>query len=81
MKTYRCKHAVEALRWTDTEADREEFFVWFDAHGVMFETRGDEIVLPEQGTVAVGDWVLYSDGEFLALDDEAFRDTYEETAP
>lgn len=80
MKTYRCKHAVEAMRWTDTDADREQFAAWFDCHDALFETRGPVVVLPEEGTVSVGEWILYSDDEFIALDDEAFRDTYEEAA-
>jgi hypothetical protein len=78
MKTYRCKHNVEAMRWTDTDEDREKFAAWFERHGAVFETRGAEVVLPEQGTVAVGEWILYSDGEFLAMEDEIFTDTYEE---
>lgn len=78
MKTYRCKHAVEALRWSDTDANREAFDAWFAKHDVLFETRGPVVILPEEGTVVEGDWVVLSDGEFLVMDDEAFADTYEE---
>lgn len=78
MKTYRCKHAVEAMRWTDTEANREAFATWFDKHDTMFETRGPVVTLPEGGTVSEGEWILYSDGEFITMEDELFTDDYEE---
>ena len=78
MKTYRCKHAVEAMRWTDTDANREAFTTWFDKHDALFATRGPVVVLPEEGTVAEGEWILYSDGEFIAMENEMFTDTYEE---
>jgi hypothetical protein len=42
MTRYRCKHAVEAMRW-DGES-----------------------------------WLVWSSGEFLVMDDEQFRETYEE---
>lgn len=89
MKTYRCKHAVEAMRWTDTDADREAFSAWFEKHGCVFETRGPIALLPEIGLdptpestanhVQPGEWILFSDGEFIAMEDEMFWDTYEET--
>jgi hypothetical protein len=78
VKTYRCKHAVEAMRWTDTDANREAFATWFDKHDAMFETRGPLVVLPEEGTASEGEWILYSDNEFIAMEDESFRDDYEE---
>ena len=77
VNNYRCKHRVEAMHWTDTDEDREAFYQWFDSHECVFETRGPVIVLPDDlGTVDKGDWVLWSDGEFLVMDDEAFRDGY-----
>lgn len=79
VKTYRCKHAVEALRWADTDENRETFATWFESHGVLFETRGSVIVLPEAGEVSEGEWVFYSDGEFLAMADDLFCGEYEET--
>lgn len=87
MKTYRCKHAVEAMRWTDTDADREAFATWFEKHGFMFETRGPTALLPDLITragcdtdrVEPGEWIVFSDGEFIALEDEMFRADYEET--
>ena len=78
MKTYRCKHAVEAMRWTDTDENRGAFATWFEKHGAVFETRGPLVVLPDVGTAAEGEWVLFSDGEFLVMDDGMFTDTYEE---
>ncbi len=80
MKTYRCKHAVEAMRWTDTDANREAFAAWFEKHDARFETRGSEVVLPEEGVVTEGGWIVLSDDEFLVMDDEMFTDTYEEIA-
>ena len=80
MHTYRCKHKVEAMRWTDTDEDREAFYQWFDRHECVFETRGPVIVLPDDlGTADKGDWVLWSDGEIIVMDDEAFRDGYDDT--
>ena len=78
MKTYRCKHAVEAMRWTDTDENREAFATWFEKHGAVFETRGPVVVLPEEGTVSEGEWILYSDNEFIAMEGELFSDDYEE---
>jgi hypothetical protein len=78
LKSYRCKHAIEAMRWTDTDANREAFAAWFETHDARFETHGPEVVLPEEGVVAENEWIVFSDGEFLVMDDEMFTDTYEE---
>ena len=83
---YRCKHTVEAMRWTDTDENREVFAAWFEKHDAVFETRGSIALLPDLITRADGDhnrvepgeWILYSDGEFLAMTDEEFSDYYEE---
>ena len=88
MKTYRCKHTVEALRWTGTDADREAFSDWFDGHGVLFETAGSNVLLPDisprdegdHNRVEPGEWVAWMDGEFVAMGDEEFVDQYEEVA-
>lgn len=80
MKTYRCKHAVEAMRWTDTDANREAFATWFEKHDKVFETHGPVVVLPEEGTVSEGEWILYSDGDFIAMEDELFTGDYDEVA-
>lgn len=75
---YRCKHTVEAMRWSDTDENRERFANWFDQHGAMFETRGPVVVLADEcGEAAVGEWIMWSDGEFLVMPDENFHDTYE----
>ena len=76
MKLYRCKHTVEAMRWTDTDANREAFAAWFEKHDAMFETRGPLVCMPEGGTVSEGEWILYSDNAFIAMEDELFRDDY-----
>lgn len=78
MKAYRCKHAVEAMRWTDTDANRDLFSTWFEKHDAMFVTRGSQVMLPKEGTASEGEWILYSDNEFIAMADDQFWDTYEE---
>ena len=90
MKKYRCKHAAEAMRWTDTDADREAFSAWFEAHDAVFETRGPIALLPELQPrggpddgcdpydVKPGEWIVFSDGEFIAMEDWQFHDMYEE---
>jgi hypothetical protein len=81
MKIYRCRHTVEAARWTDTDENRELFAAWFNKHDHAFETRGSEIVLPDPNlkpiTAALGQWVVLWDNEFLVMDDEQFTNTYE----
>lgn len=89
MKSYRLKRPIEAMRWTDTDADREAFADWFDHHGLLFETRGPIAILPDVRLsledrdddpyrADPGDWVVWTDGEFVAMDDAVFRGTYEE---
>lgn len=78
MKTYRCKRGIEAMRWTDTDEDRELFAAWFEQHGAVFATRGPEVTLPERGAAAAGAWILYADDEFLTMTDALFTGTYEE---
>ena len=91
MKTYRCKHAVEAMRWTDTDKNREAFAAWFEKHDAVFETRGPIALLPDLMTrasndgslcdtdrVEPGEWIIFSDGAFIAMEDELFTDDFEE---
>jgi hypothetical protein len=79
VKTYRSKHGIEAMRWTDTEANREAFAAWFEKHDARFETRGSEVVLPDFDDVAVErTWIVFSLGQFIVMDDEAFANCYEE---
>ncbi len=75
---YRCKHFVEAMRWRDTDELREMFANWFDdVSETPFETRGPIVVMPEVGEAIEGEWIVWSDGEFLVMSDEMFRDFYE----
>jgi hypothetical protein len=84
-KTYRQKHTLEALRWTNTDESREQFAKWFARCGILFETRGPEMVLPGElepglrGLISAGDWILYSSARegFFAMSDELFTETYE----
>ena len=79
MKNYRSKHAVEAMRWTDTAANREAFTAWFEKHGALFETRGSEVTLPDfDGFAVEGAWIVRSLGDFIVMQDEEFTDCYEE---
>jgi hypothetical protein len=92
VKTYRYKHTVEAMRWTDTDEKRTELATWFEQHDAVFQTRGPVIVLPEGGRAAEGDWILFSDviiestngtyrarhGEFASMNDADFRESFEE---
>lgn len=88
VKTYRRKHAVEALRWTGSDENREQFSVWFERHGAMFETRGAEIAMQDAGLhalsgglralIPVGDWILWAHGDFVTMSDQLFTDIYEE---
>ena len=80
MKSYRCKHAVEAMCWTDTDENREAFATWFEKHDAVFETRGPIACLPDgnHSHVAPGEWIVWMDGEFVAMEDELFTDAYEE---
>ena len=76
---YRCKHGVEALRWSDTDENREKFADWFDDNDAVFETRGPVVVLPDLGEAAEGEWIIWSDGEFIVMGDDMFNDFYEAT--
>lgn len=83
VKNYRRRRGVEALRWTNTDERRARFAAWFGDHGAVFETRGAEIILPEQEAglrtlVAVGGWVLCISGCFTAMSDPLFTQLYME---
>lgn len=78
-KTYRCRHAVEAMQWLDTDENREAFFEWFSDNNAMFKTRGPVVVLPEGDEVLEGEWVVLMDVEFIGMDDVQFRFEYEES--
>lgn len=80
MKHYRFKDPVEALRWTDTDADREAFCEWFSRHGAVFETYGPRVKLLHAGRDAMpGDWIVRVEDAFEAYTDALFRRTFEET--
>lgn len=68
------------MRWIDTDDNREAFCEWFEDHDAMFTTLGSQLLLPAGGAADAGDWILFSDDEFIALDDDCFHLTYEEVA-
>ena len=80
MTRYRCKHAVEAMRWTG--ADRETFIAWHEKHTGATpwfrENQSASVWLNGWRLIPVGSWLVWSTGEFLVMDDEQFRETYEE---
>lgn len=76
-RIYRCRHGVEAMRWYDTNALREAFAAWFDRHEQMFSTKGPLVALPEGGFVKEGEWILWSDSEMIAMNDDQFVAEYE----
>lgn len=81
VRIYRSRRVVEALQWTDTDENREQFAAWFERHDALFETRGAEVVLPEQeaglqALIPVGNWILYEDGDFVSMSDQLFTDLY-----
>jgi len=86
VKKYRCKHAAEAMRWTDTDACRAAMSAWFEMHNAVFETIGSVAYFPtaemrphgEHNHVKPGEWIVFSDGEFLGMEDWQFHDMYEE---
>lgn len=87
---YRRKDVVEAMCWTDTEANREAVAAWFDDHDTPFMTRGSVVLLPglrrrsdgdEENLVAEGEWIVWRNGpfpDFVAMTHDEFTDVYEE---
>lgn len=78
---YRCKHVIEAMRWDGENSN--SLFAWFatksgtsPSHGqngsclVFGDDFGDFEIEP-------GEWLVWSSGEFLVMDNEQFRETYE----
>ncbi len=82
VKCYRCKHHVEAVRWIDTDENREAFYDWFDKHDATFCTIGSVVQLPDGGDVAEGEWILIDqDGDIMAVSSDDFHRDYEECHP
>ena len=80
---YRCKHTVEAMRWDGNDAIREwheqktgERLRVVSPFGVATVLLGDA-----WHEIAPGEWLIWSSGEFLVMDDEQFRETYEPANP
>jgi hypothetical protein len=58
---------------------------WFETHNAVFETIGPIAYYPtanvgEDNAVKPGEWIVFSDGAFLAMEDWQFHDMYEEIA-
>jgi len=86
-RTYRHKHAVEAMRWTDTDEDREHFADWFEDHDAEFETCGRIVWMPDNLTLNhryrafVGEWIVWTGEAFVVMSHARFCNTYEEISP
>ena len=83
MTKYRCKHAVEAMRWDGT--NQAAFATWYEgllgAGKKPWFTMFSEISVlcgDDFHMLKLGEWLVWSSGEFLVMDDEQFRETYEE---
>lgn len=72
LRFFRCKREVRAVYFDGTAEVREEIGTWMgNMQDTVKVTFDDEDLEP-------GDWVLISDGEFIVMGAEAFRDAYEE---
>ena len=79
MKRYQCKHAVEAMQWNgDGVMPLEK---WHEEHTGMrvrwICTTPSVLLGDSWHDMDIGEWLVWFDGEFLVMDDERFRDTYE----
>lgn len=80
VKQYRCKHIVEAMRWTGVEVAaltewhelKTRTDMCWTSFGAPFVLMGDE-----RHAVSSGEWLVWSHGDFLVMGDEEFRETYE----
>ena len=88
MKHYRCKHAVEAMRWDGTS--RELLTAWHETRSGLTPWFLENTSTPGAVSVRLGDtwhvlkpteWLVWSSGEFLVMDDEQMRETYEPANP
>lgn len=87
---YRCKHVVEAMRWTGDHDNRTAIAEWFASNGgagARLETCVDRLnsvatLSDEFGSVEVppGHWLVFTAGEFLVMDEASFAETYEPAA-
>lgn len=85
INAYRCKHPVEAMRWDGTS--RELLTAWHEKHTGKTPWCRTSVACGELAVVYLGDawreiepgeWLVWSSDEFLVMDDEQFRETYEE---
>ena len=77
IKKYRCKEAVQAVQWFDTEENRALFKRWFSYHGVFFTEKDGQISCLEGGSatrpdgkgddVKQGEWVALMGEEFCVM--------------
>ena len=81
---YRCTHVIEAMQWRDTPDNRDAFVAWFQQHGELFLTEGSMVIMTTAGNVSEGEWVIWGNGEFAAMDIQTFAEfisDYRETQP
>lgn len=78
---YKAKWTVEAHQWLDTDENRTLFSRWFDGHDAVLVTQDSSILLPGEGIVDEGEWVIWEDlpdqpGKFVLMDDDNFSRLY-----
>lgn len=83
MKKYRCKHTVEAMQWT---GERVLLTAWHEKRTGKAPWFLDNLTAPGAASVLLGDewhvlklgeWLLWSDSEFIVMTDELFTSDYE----
>ncbi len=78
MKRYRCNHVVEAMRWDAGE--RTLLTAWHEkltGKTPWFLDDGATVLVGDEwNTLKLGEWLLWSDGEFLVMSHEMFTAEY-----
>ncbi len=85
MKTYRCKHTVLAVKWTGLFDDLRPLSKWGEQRNIVIAFVDDQpnpssnikLMLPNDIVVDPGEWVIYSDNNFIVMSEEDFKAEYE----
>ena len=71
---YRCTHVIEAMQWKDTPDIRDAFAAWFKSRHYGFLADGSVVEMAGHPDALIGDWVIWMDGEFVAMDSQTFAE-------